>query len=224
MFHRLKIVSENSMDSAISDATSELEGKDGKEDLDQLENIPVEEEEELQLQLLLTQQLPECKVDSEITVEASKLPTSEPEADTEIEPKESNGSKLEEPIAEETPSQDEEEGVSGVESERSQEEPDKTVDISDLATKLLDSWEDLQEVYQIPKKSRTEKQNTITERGRDAVGFRDQTAAPKALTGQEREIQTSKLIIKRKGNEGAPSHHLLPMSRKRKGQMVDMTP
>ncbi|VCX31635.1 unnamed protein product [Gulo gulo] len=143
MFRRLKIISENSMDSAISDATSELEGKDGKEDLDQLENVPVEEEEELQSQQLLTQQLPESKVESEITVEASKLPTSEPEADTEIEPKEGNGPKLEETIAEETPSQDEEEGVSDVESERSQEQPDKTVDISDLATKLLDSWKDL---------------------------------------------------------------------------------
>lgn len=151
MFRRLKIISENSMDSAISDATSELEGKDGKEDLDQLENVPIEEEEELQSQQLLSQ-LPESKVDSETTLEASKLPTSEPEADAEMEPKESNGTKLEEPIAEETPSQDEEEGVSDVESERSQEQPDKTVDISDLATKLLDSWKDLKEVYRIPKK------------------------------------------------------------------------
>uniref|UniRef100_U3AW85 Histone-lysine N-methyltransferase SETD2 n=1 Tax=Callithrix jacchus TaxID=9483 RepID=U3AW85_CALJA len=179
MFRRLKIISENSMDSAISDATSELEGKDGKEDLDPLENVPVEEEEELQSQQLLPQQLPECKVDSETSVEASKLPTSEPEADAEIEPKESNSTKLEEPINEETPSQDEEEGVSDVESERSQEQPDKTVDISDLATKLLDSWKDLKEVYRIPKKSQTEKENTITERGRDAVAFRDQTPAPK---------------------------------------------
>ncbi|XP_053456443.1 histone-lysine N-methyltransferase SETD2 isoform X3 [Nycticebus coucang] len=179
IFRRLKIISENSMDSAISDATSELEGKDGKEDLDQLENVPVEEEEELQSQQLLPQQLPESKIDNETIMEASKPPVSEPEADTEIEPKESNGAKLDEPIAEETPSQDEEEGVSDVESERSQEQPDKTVDISDLATKLLDSWKDLKEVYRIPKKSQTEKENTITERGRDAVGFRDQTAAPK---------------------------------------------
>nr|XP_059883691.1 LOW QUALITY PROTEIN: histone-lysine N-methyltransferase SETD2-like [Delphinus delphis] len=174
-FRRLKITSENGMDSAISVATSELEGKDGKEDLDQLENVPIEEEE----QQLLTQQLPESKVDSDIAVEAIKLPTSEPESDTEIEPKETNGTKLDEPIAEETPSQDEEEGVSDVESERSQEQPHKTVDISDLATKLLDSWKDLKEVYQTPKKRRTEKESTITERGRDAVGFRDQTIAPK---------------------------------------------
>ncbi|KAI5172227.1 Histone-Lysine N-Methyltransferase Setd2 [Manis pentadactyla] len=123
MFRRLKIVSENSMDSAISDATSELESNDGKEDLEQLGNIPMEEKEELQSQLLLTQQLPESKVDSEITVEAK------------------------EPIAEETPSQDKEEGVPGVESERSQEQPDKRVDISDLATKLLDSFKDLQEKW-----------------------------------------------------------------------------
>ncbi|KAF0875108.1 SETD2 methyltransferase, partial [Crocuta crocuta] len=209
MFRRLKIISENSMDSAISDATSELEGKDGKEDLDQLEHVPVEEEEELQSQQLLTQQLPESKVESEIIVEASKLPISEPEADAEIEPKEGSVTKLEETIAEETPSQDEEEGVSDVESERSQEQPDKTVDISDLATKLLDSWKDLKEVYRIPKKSQTEKESTITERGRDAVGFRDQTAAPKTPNrSRERDPdkQTqNKEKRKRRGSLSPPS-------------------
>lgn len=143
MFRRLKIISENSMDSAISDVTSELECKDGKEDLDQLEAVTVEEDDDLQSQQLLPQQLCEPKVESETTLEVSKLPPSEPEADTETELKESSGTKLEEAIAEETPSQDEEEGVSDVESERSQEPPDKTVDISDLATKLLDSWKDL---------------------------------------------------------------------------------
>lgn len=41
------------------------------------------------------------------------------------------------------------------------------------------------------------------------------------LTGQERETQTNKLKTKRKGNEGAPSHHrLLRMSEERKGQMT----
>ncbi|XP_006893096.1 PREDICTED: LOW QUALITY PROTEIN: histone-lysine N-methyltransferase SETD2 [Elephantulus edwardii] len=117
---------------------------------------------------------------------------------------------LEEPIAEETPSQDEEEGVSDVESERSQEQPDKTVDISDLATKLLDSWKDLKEVYRIPKKSQTEKENTIiTERGRDPVGFRDQTAAPKTPNrSRERDPdkQTqSKEKRKRRGSLSPPS-------------------
>lgn len=34
MFCRLKIISENSMDSVIFDVISELEGKDGKEDFD----------------------------------------------------------------------------------------------------------------------------------------------------------------------------------------------
>lgn len=142
IFRRLKIISENSMDSAVSDVTSELECKDGKEDLDALETVTVEEDEEPQCQQLLPQQL-ESRVDGETTIQVSKLPTSEPEADTETEPKDINGPKLEETIAEETASQDEEEGVSDVESERSQEPPDKTVDISDLATKLLDSWKDL---------------------------------------------------------------------------------
>ncbi|KAM4821601.1 histone-lysine N-methyltransferase SETD2 [Thomomys bottae] len=177
MFRRLKIISENSMDSAISDATSELEGKDNKEDLDRLETVTVEEEEEPQSQLLLPQP-PELKVESEAAAEPSK-PLTEPEADMEMEPKESSGTKLEETMAEETPSQDEEEGVSDVESERSQEQPDKTVEISDLATKLLDSWKDLKEVYRIPKKSQTEKESTGTDRGRDVVAFRDQTTAPK---------------------------------------------
>ncbi|KAK7816899.1 hypothetical protein U0070_021696 [Myodes glareolus] len=138
MFRRLKIISENSMDSAISDVTSELECKDGKEDLDQLETATVDEDDDLP-----AQQLCESKAGSEASAEGSKLPASEPEADVEAELKESSGTKLEETIAEETQSQDEEEGVSDVESERSQEPPDKTVDISDLATKLLDSWKDL---------------------------------------------------------------------------------
>lgn len=209
MFRRLKIISENSMDSAISDATSELEGKDGKEDLDQLENVTVEEEEEIQSQQPFSEQLPEPKVESETTVEASKLPTLEPEGDAEIEPKDSISTKLEEPIAEETPSQDEEEGVSDVESERSQEQPDKTVDISDLATKLLDSWKDLKEVYRIPKKSQTEKESTATERGRDAVGLRDQTTAPKTPNrSRERDPdkQTqNKEKRKRRGSLSPPS-------------------
>lgn len=41
------------------------------------------------------------------------------------------------------------------------------------------------------------------------------------LTGRERETQTSQLRIKRKGNEGALSHHhLLPMNGEQKGQMI----
>nr|XP_038937539.1 histone-lysine N-methyltransferase SETD2 isoform X4 [Rattus norvegicus] len=208
IFRRLKIISENSMDSAVSDVTSELECKDGKEDLDQLETVTVEEDEELQSQQLLPSQLCESKVESESTIDVSKLPISEPEADTETEPKDSNGTKLEETIAEETPSQDEEEGVSDVESERSQEPPDKTVDISDLATKLLDSWKDLKEVYRIPKKSQTEKESTVTERGRDTAAFRDQTAPKTPNRSREREPDKqsqNKEKRKRRGSLSPPS-------------------
>ncbi|XP_009958726.1 PREDICTED: histone-lysine N-methyltransferase SETD2, partial [Leptosomus discolor] len=137
VFRRLKIISENSMDSAISDTTSELEGKEGKEDLDQLEGAPMEGSEEQQPQ----QQ--EIKAAVDAPVESSKPQAAELEAEPEAEVKESNGAKLEEPITMETPSQDEEEGVSDVESERSQEQTDKIVDVSDLATRLLDSWKEL---------------------------------------------------------------------------------
>uniref|UniRef100_A0A674BV90 [histone H3]-lysine(36) N-trimethyltransferase n=1 Tax=Salmo trutta TaxID=8032 RepID=A0A674BV90_SALTR len=63
-----------------------------------------------------------------------------------------------EPAAVGTPSQDEEEGVSDVESERSQEALLSAVDIGDMAARLLDSWKDLKEVYRIPKKSQVEKE------------------------------------------------------------------
>lgn len=139
VFRRLKIISENSMDSAISDTTSELEGKEGKEDLDQLEAAPMEVAEEQQQQ----QQQQDIKTAVEAPVESSKSQPAELEAEPEAEVKESNGAKLEEPMAMETPSQDEEEGVSDVESERSQEQTDKMVDVSDLATRLLDSWKEL---------------------------------------------------------------------------------
>ncbi|NXI38274.1 SETD2 methyltransferase, partial [Galbula dea] len=138
VFRRLKIISENSMDSAISDTTSELEGKEGKEDLDQLESAPMEVPEEQQ-----QQQQQEVKAAIETPVESSKPQAAELEAECEAEVKEGNGGKLEEPMAMETPSQDEEEGVSDVESERSQEQTDKIVDVSDLATRLLDSWKEL---------------------------------------------------------------------------------
>ncbi|XP_063273675.1 histone-lysine N-methyltransferase SETD2 isoform X2 [Prinia subflava] len=137
VFRRLKIISENSMDSAISDTTSELEGKEGKEDLEQLEAAPMEAAEEQQ------QQQQDTKAAVEAPVESSKSQPAELEAEPEAEVKESNGAKLEEPMAMETPSQDEEEGVSDVESERSQEQTDKIVDVSDLATRLLDSWKEL---------------------------------------------------------------------------------
>ncbi|XP_056142997.1 histone-lysine N-methyltransferase SETD2 [Lampris incognitus] len=66
-----------------------------------------------------------------------------------------------------TPSQDEEEGVSDVESERSQEPQLNIMDISSMAARLLDSWKDLKEVYRIPKKSQVEKETNDRSRDRD---------------------------------------------------------
>uniref|UniRef100_A0A8D0HAN0 [histone H3]-lysine(36) N-trimethyltransferase n=1 Tax=Sphenodon punctatus TaxID=8508 RepID=A0A8D0HAN0_SPHPU len=136
IFRRLKIISENSMDSAISDTTSELEGKEGKEDLDPLDSAPAE---------LVVEEQPqqEIKASTEAAADNSKPQATEPEGEPEAEAKESSGAKLEESTAMETPSQDEEEGVSDVESERSQEPTDKIVDMSDLATKLLENWKEL---------------------------------------------------------------------------------
>ncbi|XP_074013750.1 histone-lysine N-methyltransferase SETD2 [Numenius arquata] len=184
VFRRLKIISENSMDSAISDTTSELEGKEGKEDLDQLEGAPMEVSEEQQQ----PQQQQEIKAAIDVPpVESSKPQAAELEAEPEAEVKESNGAKLEEPITMETPSQDEEEGVSDVESERSQEQTDKIVDVSDLATRLLDSWKELKEVYRIPKKSQAERENSA-DRGREAAGHKDQTPTPKnPILSRERD-------------------------------------
>ncbi|XP_075779098.1 histone-lysine N-methyltransferase SETD2 isoform X2 [Pelodiscus sinensis] len=200
VFRRLKIISENSMDSAISDTTSELEGKEGKEDLDQLDTIPAEVAEEQQQQ--------ELKASIDVPVDSNKPQAAELEAEPETEAKESSGIKLEEPIAMETPSQDEEEGVSDVESERSQEQTDKIVDMSDVATKLLDSWKDLKEVYRIPKKSQAEKESS-GDRGRDAVGHRDQIATPKNPSqSREREPERqsqSKEKKKRRESLSPPS-------------------
>ncbi len=50
-----------------------------------------------------------------------------------------------------TPSQDEEEGVSDVESERSQEPQVRASDISDMAARLLDIWKDLKARLKIVK-------------------------------------------------------------------------
>ncbi|NXY56280.1 SETD2 methyltransferase, partial [Callaeas wilsoni] len=191
VFRRLKIISENSMDSAISDTTSELEGKEGKEDLDQLEAAPMEVTEE-------QQQQQDIKAAVEVPVESSKPQPAELEAEPEAEVKESNGAKLEEPMAMETPSQDEEEGVSDVESERSQEQTDKIVDVSDLATRLLDSWKELKEVYRIPKKSQAEKESSA-DRGRETAGLRDQTPTPKnPILSRERDPERQSQSKERK--------------------------
>ncbi|KAF3691864.1 Histone-lysine N-methyltransferase SETD2 [Channa argus] len=86
-----------------------------------------------------------------------------------------------------TPSQDEEEGVSDVESERSQEPQLSAVDISGMAARLLESWKDLKEVYRIPKKSQVEKE--ANERSRE----RDTALMPRTISGsREREREREK--------------------------------
>ncbi|XP_008430795.1 histone-lysine N-methyltransferase SETD2 isoform X2 [Poecilia reticulata] len=86
-----------------------------------------------------------------------------------------------------TPSQDEEEGVSDVESERSQEPHLSVLDISGMAARLLESWKDLKEVYRIPKKTQVEKE------ARDRSRDRDLALTPRTASGsREREREREK--------------------------------
>uniref|UniRef100_A0A672LS63 [histone H3]-lysine(36) N-trimethyltransferase n=1 Tax=Sinocyclocheilus grahami TaxID=75366 RepID=A0A672LS63_SINGR len=127
VYRRLKIISENSLDSAMSDASK---ASDGKEEED-------EEEEEMEDE---TSQL-EATIEREVKVENSEAPS---ESQAELEPElKQEPPETEEGAAVGTPSQDEEEGVSDVESERSQEPQVQASDISDMAARLLDSWKDL---------------------------------------------------------------------------------
>lgn len=141
-FRKLKIISENSLDSALSDTPSEIELKEGKEDFEQPLDSALTEPVEEQQQRPPQPELPK-DVAAEGLADTNRSQAAEQEVDLEAEGKEGCPIKLEESIAVETPSQDEEEGVSDVESERSQEATDKRVDVSDLATKLLDCWKDL---------------------------------------------------------------------------------
>ncbi|KAJ7322072.1 hypothetical protein JRQ81_018359 [Phrynocephalus forsythii] len=204
-WRRLKIISENSMDSAISDAASEVELKESREDLDHPDGAPAEARAEEEPPLL-----PDPAKDPPAGTSADAGGASQaadPEGEPEAEMKESSAAKLEEPVAAETPSQDEEEGVSDVESERSQEPTDKRiVDVSDLATKLLDGWKDLKEVYRIPKKSQVEKEGSA-DRGRETAG-RDPASTPKNLSREreaDRQSQSSKEKKKRRDSLSPPS-------------------
>uniref|UniRef100_A0A7N6FGL0 [histone H3]-lysine(36) N-trimethyltransferase n=1 Tax=Anabas testudineus TaxID=64144 RepID=A0A7N6FGL0_ANATE len=134
VYRRLKIISENSLDSALSDASKASDGKEEEE-----EDDDEEEDESLRAGLLDSKQLKETEEKMELDLE---------KPDTEMK----------EDIIEGTPSQDEEEGVSDVESERSQEPQLSPLDISGMAARLLESWKDLKEVYRIPKKSQVEKE------------------------------------------------------------------
>uniref|UniRef100_A0A8C6MAX1 [histone H3]-lysine(36) N-trimethyltransferase n=1 Tax=Nothobranchius furzeri TaxID=105023 RepID=A0A8C6MAX1_NOTFU len=119
VYQRLKIVSENSLDSALSDASKASDEKEEEEDEEEEED----DDEKSHADFSERKRLKE--------VEASVIGT---------------------------PSQDEEEGVSDVESERSQEPQLSALDISGMAGRLLESWKDLKEVYRIPKKSQVEKE------------------------------------------------------------------
>uniref|UniRef100_A0A4W6DRK6 [histone H3]-lysine(36) N-trimethyltransferase n=1 Tax=Lates calcarifer TaxID=8187 RepID=A0A4W6DRK6_LATCA len=138
VYRRLKIISENSLDSALSDASKASDGKEEEDDDDD------EEEDESSHAGLpegkqtkadpVCETIPEASMPSEVTAAPA------------------------DPSLIGTPSQDEEEGVSDVESERSQEPQVTALDISGMAARLLESWKDLKEVYRIPKKSQVEKE------------------------------------------------------------------
>uniref|UniRef100_A0A8C6SV63 [histone H3]-lysine(36) N-trimethyltransferase n=1 Tax=Neogobius melanostomus TaxID=47308 RepID=A0A8C6SV63_9GOBI len=129
VFRRLKIISENSLDSALSDASKASDGKEDDEDDDE------DDDESSRAGL---SEVPEAKPEPEVGTKA------EPDAETKVEPG---------PSVVGTPSQDDEDGLSDVESERSQEPPLSSIDISGMAARLLESWKDLKEVYRIPKKN-----------------------------------------------------------------------
>uniref|UniRef100_A0AAV2MCY9 [histone H3]-lysine(36) N-trimethyltransferase n=1 Tax=Knipowitschia caucasica TaxID=637954 RepID=A0AAV2MCY9_KNICA len=88
-----------------------------------------------------------------------------------------------------TPSQDDDEGLSDVESERSQEPQLSTMDISGMAARLLDSWKDLKEVYRIPKKTQVEKEDRSRDRdtARPASGSREREREREKDRDRERD-------------------------------------
>ncbi|XP_043543899.1 histone-lysine N-methyltransferase SETD2 isoform X1 [Chiloscyllium plagiosum] len=179
---RLKIMSENSMDSGLSDTSKasdgEVEVKEAKDEvvatIEPSPCLPLDEEEP-------PGQVPADDGEGQETDPASKT---------------TNGTKLEEGILVETPSQDEEEGISDAESERSQEQPGKMEDVSELAMKLLDVWKDLKEVYRIPKKDRSLAERESTERSRDGTTQKDVSQAPKTPVNLGKEKDADKTLSK----------------------------
>uniref|UniRef100_A0A8C7IR29 SET domain containing 2, histone lysine methyltransferase n=1 Tax=Oncorhynchus kisutch TaxID=8019 RepID=A0A8C7IR29_ONCKI len=132
VYRRLKI-SENSLDSAMSDASKASDGKEEEEeDEEEMEDEEVSQEHPGQV-------APEGPLEvAPGTEDAAQVVTPASEAPPPPSPVVPV-----EPAAVGTPSQDEEEGVSDVESERSQEALLSAVDIGDMAARLLDSWKDL---------------------------------------------------------------------------------
>eukprot|EP00079_Xenopus_tropicalis_P026638 XP_012820434.1 PREDICTED: histone-lysine N-methyltransferase SETD2 isoform X3 [Xenopus tropicalis] len=240
VLRRLKIISENSMDSAVSDAASEIEVKDVPEKTEvpsvvELKDAPLPKQEETKEELkpegavpppvkedpaATEEQKPIIKTEGDPGVDMCKL---EP---LDAEKKEGNGGKLDETSAVETPSQDEEEGVSDVESERSQEPADKILDMSDLATKLLESWKDLKEVYRIPKKTQVEKETN--DRWRDSSGSTYTT--PKSQ-GRERDRDLERQSQRKRrqspsppayyGSKRVEDRYDTPASSKKKSRLQD---
>ncbi|XP_051878935.1 histone-lysine N-methyltransferase SETD2 isoform X2 [Pristis pectinata] len=183
VMRRLKIMSENSMDSGLSDTSKasdgEIEVKEAKDEVvttvEPLSCLPADEEE----------------LHSEVPGDDA-----EPQDSQDPALKATNGAKLDEGALVETPSQDEEEGVSDVESERSQEQSCKIEDVSELAMKLLDVWKDLKEVYRIPKKDRSQAERESTERGRDGTLQKDASQVPKTPVNSGKEKDTDKSLSK----------------------------
>ncbi|XP_062913227.1 histone-lysine N-methyltransferase SETD2 isoform X2 [Mobula hypostoma] len=180
VMRRLKIMSENSMDSGLSDTSKasdgEIELKEAKDEVvttvEPSPCLPADEEE----------------IQSEVPGDEA-----EPQDSQDSALKAANGTKLDDGALVETPSQDEEEGVSDVESERSQEQSCKIEDVSELAMKLLDVWKDLKEVYRIPKKDRTQTERESIERGREGTSQKDAPQVPKTPVnlGKEKDVDKS---------------------------------
>ncbi|XP_055520671.1 histone-lysine N-methyltransferase SETD2 isoform X2 [Leucoraja erinacea] len=187
VMRRLKIMSENSMDSGLSDTSKASDGE-----------VEVKEAKEEATATAVTVE-PSPGLAAPAADEEEAVP-SEAAAD-ETEPQDAAvkaaiGSKLEEGAVAETPSQDEEEGVSDVESERSQEQSCKMEDVSELATKLLDVWKDLKEVYRIPKKDRSQTERESIERGRDGTSQKDASQTPKTPVNSGKEKDADKSLSK----------------------------
>uniref|UniRef100_A0A3P8NTL6 [histone H3]-lysine(36) N-trimethyltransferase n=1 Tax=Astatotilapia calliptera TaxID=8154 RepID=A0A3P8NTL6_ASTCA len=177
VYRRLKIISENSLDSALSDASKASDGKEEEEEEDD------EEDDENSRQPSETM---ESQTEAE---EAKKTLPSTPEATI---PSAVTATPVD-PSVIGTPSQDEEEGVSDVESERSQEPQLSVFDISGMAARLLESWKDLKEVYRIPKKTQVDKEGRGTVTSKFMFGLKhylfdpsNSSKTPRGVGGKER--------------------------------------
>uniref|UniRef100_A0A7N9ATF6 [histone H3]-lysine(36) N-trimethyltransferase n=1 Tax=Mastacembelus armatus TaxID=205130 RepID=A0A7N9ATF6_9TELE len=169
VYRRLKIISENSLDSALSDASKASDGKEEEE-----EDDDEEEDESSRVGLPDGKQL---KGD-----QASEA------ADPTKETKEESPSLIG------TPSQDEEEGVSDVESERSQEPQLGALDISGMAARLLESWKDLKVSPSSQERDKERERDRDYDRDWDRERDRDRDrdrVADKTLRSTERRRRRS---------------------------------